>query len=210
MPAPSTSPATPASAGPSDAPPVRARPSRSVWSPSYWYRRIVTLRATPHQIAMGTAVGVFLAFTPTFGFQMVLALAVAFLFKLSKPATIIPVWISNPLTIVPVYGATYAVGALFWPGETIADLPAALGRFSNVSPFDLASLRQALRDFWDLGAILMGPLWIGAFIVGVPLAAITYPVTRRGVVAYRHHRAHVRHERRQRREARRRAAETSA
>ncbi|MEM0913209.1 MAG: DUF2062 domain-containing protein [Planctomycetota bacterium] len=198
MPAPTANPASGSAASPAH-PPLRAKPARSVWSPRYWYRRIVALRATPHQIAMGTAVGVFLAFTPTFGFQMVLALAVAFAFRLSKPATIIPVWISNPITLVPVYGTTYALGAMFWPGETIADLPAVLSRFSNVSALDLESLRQALRDFWDVGTILMGPLWIGAFIVGVPLGVITYPVTRRGVIAYRHHRAHVRHERRARR-----------
>ena len=81
------------------APPARpaaaraSRPGRSKWSPRYWYRRVVALRATPHQIAMGAAVGVFLAFTPTFGLQMALAIVVAFVFRISKAATVL---VDNP------------------------------------------------------------------------------------------------------------------
>ncbi|MEO0588051.1 MAG: DUF2062 domain-containing protein [Planctomycetota bacterium] len=177
------------------------KPGRSKWSLNYWYRRIVALRATPHQIAMGAAVGVFIGFTPTFGFQMLAAVVVAFLFRLSKPATVIPVWISNPVTFVPFYAATYAVGALLWPGETLADLPATMKSIAQ-----LETWKDQGRAFWSLGTSLFGPLWIGAVVLGGPLAVVTYPVVRRGVIAYRHHRVHVRHERRMRREAKRRAA----
>ncbi|MEM6332150.1 MAG: DUF2062 domain-containing protein [Planctomycetota bacterium] len=177
-----------------------ARQGRSKWSLNYWYRRIVALRASPHQIAMGAAVGVFIGFTPTFGFQMLLAVVVAFLFRLSKPATVIPVWVSNPITFVPFYAATYAAGAIFWPGETLADLPATMKSIAQ-----LGTWQDQLHAFWNLGTSLFGPLWIGAVVLGGPIAIATYPVVRRGVIAYRHHRAHVRHERRLRREAKRQA-----
>jgi uncharacterized protein (DUF2062 family) len=189
----SASPATPAGT------PAPRKP-RSPWSPRYWYRRILALRATPHQIAMGAAVGVFIAFTPTFGAQMLLAAIAAFLFRLSKPATIIPVWVSNPLTFVPIYGATYAAGALLWPGETLADIPAELRLIASQDSF-----ADQWRAFWELGLILFGPLWIGSVVVGVPCALVAYPFVKRGVVAYRHHRAHTRHERRLRRQKKRQA-----
>jgi len=203
--APTDSPSADHPAAPAAPPPAPVSPRktpRSPWSPRYWYRRILALRATPHQIAMGTAVGIFIAFTPTFGVQMLLAVVAAFVFRLSKPATVIPVWISNPLTLVPVYGATYAAGALLWPGETLADLPAELRIIAAQESF--AAQWQA---FWDLGLILFGPLWIGSVLVGVPCAAVTYPFIKRGVIAYRHHRAHIRHERRQRRAAKRKASQ---
>ena len=40
---------------------------------AYVYRRLMRVRATPHEVALGCAAGIFAAFTPFLGFQMLLA-----------------------------------------------------------------------------------------------------------------------------------------
>ncbi len=60
-------------------------------------RSIVTLHGSPEAIALGTAIGVFIAFTPTIGFQMLLGAFVATLVGASRPAAMIPAWRSSGL-----------------------------------------------------------------------------------------------------------------
>lgn len=71
------------------------------------YIRFLKLRGEPREIALGFALGVFIAFSPTIGVQMVLAIFLAALLKWSKLAVAVAVWISNPLTAPFIYGVTY-------------------------------------------------------------------------------------------------------
>ncbi len=73
------------------------------------------LRGDPHGIALGMAIGVFIAFTPTIPFHTVLALGLAFLLRASKPAAYIGIWFSNPVTIPFMYLASYKVGVFMLP-----------------------------------------------------------------------------------------------
>lgn len=56
-------------------------------------------------------VGVICAFVPLPG-QMILALVGALLFRANIPMSITFTWLTNPLTAIPVYWATYWVGAM--------------------------------------------------------------------------------------------------
>src|SRR5690606_26705234 len=98
-----------------------------------WIKRFLRLVLKPnvsaHAVALGTAIGVFLAFTPTVGLQMVLAAVIATAVRGSRAAAVLPVWISNPLTFVPIYGCTYWVGRRFVGGPTTAEF---LGRLRSV------------------------------------------------------------------------------
>ncbi|MBV10370.1 MAG: hypothetical protein CMN21_14270, partial [Rubinisphaera sp.] len=71
-------------------------------SPQLWLRKIVSLDDTPHSIALGTSIGVFVAMTPTVGIQMVVVLLIAALckpfFRFNQVAGLIAVYISNPVT----------------------------------------------------------------------------------------------------------------
>ncbi len=159
------------------------------WSPRYWAHRLLTLKATPNSIAIGAAIGIFIAFTPTIGIQSVIAAIVAFIVRVSKPAAIIPVWISNPFTMVPIFAFTYWVGAWFWPGQTISDLPAVLHAILDNPE---TTFLQQTREMLNLGGALFGPLWIGGILVGAVAGAITYPIVKWAVVAYKRHRLHKR------------------
>ncbi len=56
------------------------------------------------------AVGLFSAFVPI-PLQMILAAAMAILFRVNLPISVALVWITNPLTMAPIYYFAYKVGA---------------------------------------------------------------------------------------------------
>jgi len=57
------------------------------------------------------AVGLFFAFIPV-PFQMVLAAAGAILFRVNMPISVALVWLTNPLTMPPIFYSSYLVGTL--------------------------------------------------------------------------------------------------
>ncbi len=61
-------------------------------------------------VSLGLALGLFIGFMPILG-QIVLAAGLAILFRVNLPVAVMAVWISNPLTIAPIYFFTYKVGA---------------------------------------------------------------------------------------------------
>ena len=57
------------------------------------------------------AIGLFFAFIPV-PFQMVLAAAAAIVLRVNLPISVALVWITNPLTMPPIFYASYLVGTL--------------------------------------------------------------------------------------------------
>ena len=80
----------------------------------YFYKKFVqpifTINDTPHSIALGVALGVFVALTPTMGAQMLIILVVGTLIKANRIIGVLLVWISNPVTIIPMYYGYYWLG----------------------------------------------------------------------------------------------------
>jgi len=77
-------------------------------------QRFKTLKGDPHSIALGTAIGIFISFTPTMPLHTVIALGLALLLKASKPAAAIAVWFSNPLTMPILYYGSFKTGAMLF------------------------------------------------------------------------------------------------
>lgn len=80
-----------------------------------WKKRIydiLSLDSHPAHISAGFAVGVFISFTPFFGFHTPLAIAAAFLLRLNKLTCITGAWVNTPLTVVPVLALSYRLGRL--------------------------------------------------------------------------------------------------
>lgn len=133
----------------------------------YFYLRFVRIRAHPKDIARGMAMGILLGMTPTFGFQMALAVFLAALLKENKVASVLGVWITNPVSAPFVYAINYKIG-LFILGKS-AELPKA---------FEMHELLRAGMDIFL-------PLWVGGLAAGIVVALIGYFVTLQLVLLYR-------------------------
>lgn len=62
-----------------------------------------------HSVSVAVFVGIFVGFLPIPG-QMPLAAVLAFVFRCNLPISIVGCWVTNPLTIVPVFYTTYELG----------------------------------------------------------------------------------------------------
>jgi uncharacterized protein len=60
--------------------------------------KLVTLRDTPHAIAGGVAIGVFIGFTPLFGIKTLLSLGIAYLLRCNPIAAVIAVSLHDVVT----------------------------------------------------------------------------------------------------------------
>jgi uncharacterized protein len=139
-----------------------------------WARDLAGIDDPPHKIAMGLALGIFIGFLPIMGIQMAVVLPFALLFRGNKMSAMAGVWISNPITIVPLYYFIYAVGLLFTPYHHLAwaDFVAV---FSGITA----------TKFLNLGGQIVVPMFVGGAIVGLVAAIPTYFVTRRMVNSHR-------------------------
>lgn len=144
--------------------------------------RVLHVDDTPHRIALGVAVGIFITWTPSIGFQMLLTVAISTLLRANKFVGVPFVWISNPLTLIPIYGPNFLLGSWLLGGDYSYD------RFAD-------SLAKAVsfggtwwektQSWWEATIHFFWPLWIGSLINGLVLGAITYVLIYWGVTAYR-------------------------
>lgn len=125
------------------------------------YHKLIHSHATPEEVAQGFALGIFISLTPTIGIQTLLAIGMAALLKKNEIAAIVGVWLTNPLTFLPIYFFTYRLGHLF---------------LGEVSPKPLKP--EGIVDFFHIGGDLLIPLWLGGFTVGIVAAVISYYMAR--------------------------------
>jgi len=127
--------------------------------------RILHMDDEPHKIAGGLAVGVFISFSPFYGIHLILALALAFLFRLNKVATIAGTWVVLPWFAPFVLSFAYLLGR-FLMGEGIG------------FPQGVSLEREwILRNF--------PPLLLGCILMGAGAAGCTYFIVRRAVEKWR-------------------------
>lgn len=113
--------------------------------------------------------GVFIGATPTIPFHMLIALALASVFRLSRVMAIMGCWISNPLTIPVFYYFGFKIGEwLLFPGQGVA-LPATF------------NLLEILRLGWRVNLALQ----MGGVIIALPIAVVAFFLTYWGILRYR-------------------------
>ena len=124
-------------------------------------REALHLGETPQRTAVAFALGVFIAFTPTYGLHCASAVFLAWAFRLNFPALLVGTLINNPWTIAPILGATMWTGFFLlgrpevpdvaWHNLSIITLYESIGPF--ILPFTLGALTLSV-----LGALLAYPL----------------------------------------------------
>jgi len=157
------------------------------------YRRILKQKGTPESVALGLAIGVFVAFTPTVGLQMILAALAATLLGASRTAAVIPVWITNPFTIPPVFAFTYAIGKGILGGPPVSEVTNSLsGAVQSMERFSWYEIHELFTTFFRIGTEAFLDMLLGGAIVGAVCAGITYPITVRTIRRFRALRARIR------------------
>lgn len=110
--------------------------------------------------ALAVSVGLFLAFVPI-PFQMVLAAAAAIALGCNLPIAVAMVWVSNPVTIPPLFFAAYRVGA----------------SLLHITPKTI-EFELSLSWLWSEIGLIWQPLLLGCFVLGLASAALGNVLTR--------------------------------
>ena len=124
--------------------------------------RFVRLRGLPVEIAKGVALGIFIGMTPTFGFQMAIAIFFAYLLRENRLAAILGVWITNPVTAPFIYAAEYEGGRLLLGMERVS-LPTEF----------------TWKAYTHLGWEILFPMWVGGILAGIICGFFAYVITLR-------------------------------
>lgn len=109
-----------------------------------------------HSVSGAVFVGLFVAFIPTIG-QMPIAACFALLFRVNLPMAVALVWITNPLTMPPVYFVCYEVGR--W----VMGMPPA--------PF---AMEFTTEWFTSQIAHVWKPFLLGSLLLGITLGGLGY------------------------------------
>lgn len=132
----------------------------------------------------------FAAIVPFIGFQTAAAVALAALFRANKAICIPMVWVSNPLTGIPIYATCLVVGQKIWPSKNDVDLGAALSRLAPPTSWSGFLDPVYWKTFMSNLATLGIELWIGIFVVAITSGLVTYFAVRWMVTIYRDRRRH--------------------
>ena len=99
--------------------------------------------------------------TPTIPFHTAIAIALAFIFRASKPAAVLGVWFGNPLTVPIFYYGSYKVGALLFHLEVSSDFK-----------------EMPISQMVELGAEVTAAVICGGIIIGAPFGIAAFFLTR--------------------------------
>jgi len=122
--------------------------SKHLHDPSLW-------NFNRRSISKAFAVGLFFAFVPV-PFQMLLAAPGAVIFSANMPLSIALVWITNPLTMAPIYYACYKLGAWIL----------GVGIEQNFV--------MSLEYVWEVFNVIWQPFLLGCLVVSVVSSFIGY------------------------------------
>ena len=124
-------------------------------------REALHLGETPQRTAVAFALGVFIAFTPTYGLHTASVVFLAWALRLNFPAIMVGSLINNPWTVVPILGATMWTGFFLLGIQDVPDV--SWGHLS------ITTLYETVRPF-----IL--PFTLGALTLSILGALLAYPL----------------------------------
>ena len=120
---------------------------RPVLDPDLWH-------LGRNSVAWAVSIGLFMAWVPV-PFQMVLAAGAAILVRCNLPISVAMVWVSNPVTMAPLFLAAHQIG------ERILDRSPGDFRIE----LSLRWLFEELGKVWE-------PLLLGCFVLGLASAIL--------------------------------------
>ncbi len=164
--------------------PARARVAiwpRHSWRRSLRYQklRLGRMHRSPHTVALGLAIGAFVAVLPVVGIQMLMAVGIAWILRGSAAAALAGTFVANPLTYPGLWLASYEMGCMILGVGSVFG-----GGLEALSQARLSVAAVSLDLLAESGWRLWKPMLIGAVPLGLAAAAISYVLGRRLVMSY--------------------------
>jgi uncharacterized protein (DUF2062 family) len=138
-------------------------------------KNLLNLDDPPERTALAFAIGAFIGFSPLLGLHTIMAAIVAVIWRMNKLAIFTGIYINNPWTLAPIVVASWAIGRFFIDAP-IVELPAV-----SLSALATSQFWLALGGQWRQ----LLPFALGATILSVVSAAISYPLMLYCLRAYR-------------------------
>jgi len=136
--------------------PSQIRDNGSLGIFSSWFSDPNLWHLNRRSVSTAFFVGILVAFMPTLG-QMIIAAAAAIVLRCNLPVSVALVWISNPVTMPPIFYGSYKLGSLIVGTEAV-HIDWSLGT------------EQVLHQ---LNQILV-PLLVGCTVAGLFFATLGY------------------------------------
>jgi uncharacterized protein (DUF2062 family) len=147
---------------------------------------------TPHAVGLGLATGVFVAFLPVLGIQMLVAVAIAWAGRANVGAAVLGTFAGNPLTWPAMWIGSYLLGLMLL-GETgpmtVEEFQRTLSGLAEtpVSRYDpFAMMDAAGKLLWPI----LKPLFVGSLVLGLISGSALYFIGRLAAEVFRTRRQH--------------------
>lgn len=162
---------------------------------SYVVHRLRRLPDPPHKIARGVAAGVFVCFTPYFGFHFFMAVMLAYAMQANLVASLLATFFGNPLTFPIIAAICLEMGQWMLGTPNVGPLSevfAGFGRASAELWHNVTAIFTAEEAHWNFMADffwrVMWPYTVGGIIPGIVTAIAAYTLTLPAVRAYQRRR----------------------
>jgi len=154
-------------------------------SAKYVFYRLWRLSGSPHAIAVGCAAGVFIGFTPLYGFQFVLAAVLAWVLGGSIVASAFGTFVANPISFPVIWYSTYKLGCVMLTGNVLGScgsLPEGLAGwgsavFERLMDFSMEAALLVFEGVWPV----IKPMALGSLPIGALAAGVSYILVKQTV-----------------------------
>ncbi|WP_163328274.1 DUF2062 domain-containing protein [Desulfurobacterium thermolithotrophum] len=131
---------------------------KKAFSIKFYIKKLLELRDKPDETAKGLALGVFIGFLPVNGFQVLIAVTIATLTRVSKVAAAIGTHVTNPWTTIPVLIIDYYVGCFL------------LGKKPCLLNINFSSFQSII----SCGKEIIVPMFVGGAFLGAIFSVLSY------------------------------------
>jgi uncharacterized protein (DUF2062 family) len=133
-------------------------------------------KLSARSVSAGLGVGTFVALTPTFPMQMIIAAVLAYVFRVNVPAALAACWITNPLTMPIIFPLEYYLGS--WISSVfslpdVADFAQPLEETSEI--LEMIDIKEKTYSF-KITMSNMKNLIIGSLICSTTIALLVYGI----------------------------------
>jgi uncharacterized protein (DUF2062 family) len=125
------------------------------------FTNVLYLQEPPHRTALAFAIGVFIAFSPTYGLHTLTVVFCTWAFRLNFLAIFLGALLNNPWTIAPILGLT------LWTGFLLLGMPDSTSFHWETLTLD--NLYEAISPY-------LLPFISGGCVLGLAGSLLAYPI----------------------------------